>query len=153
MPSWMAARRATGSCTSVASEVNIDDTWLPMSARASSGLTDTGTMARSGPSTSSPRRSKYWRRVPAHRARTTSFTVVPKAFFTRFTSESDTEVVAIDRRGVMAPLIDVAGAVNGSGASSWPGWRVRLRTSSAAWPVRRSALSTRSGCRASDDIA
>ena len=58
-----------------------------------------------------------------------------------------------DQAPVLAPLIEVVGAVNGSGARPWPGCFAMDRTSRAARPVRRSAFRTRAGWRASDDVA
>jgi len=55
---WITSSRSTGSSRSVASEVNIIDTWLPWVPCWSSVRTDTGTMATSGPSGCSSRWSK-----------------------------------------------------------------------------------------------
>jgi len=73
------------------------ETWLPNEPRSASVRTDTGTMARSGSAGSSSWSMSQRRSAPAQMAMTTSFTVTPAAFFTAFTSSSDS--VANTQRG------------------------------------------------------
>ena len=94
----MARNRATGSSMSVASDVNMFDTELPMRRGPScwSGIA-TGTPATSALSGMPPWSARYWRSAPAHTARTTSFTVTPNAFLTVLTSSRGSVAIANQR--------------------------------------------------------
>jgi len=84
---------------------------------------------------------------------TTSLTVHPKAFFTRFTAGSETDEAAKLRSGVSGPLMEVCGALNGDGGGVMWGWRFCSRILRATLNVRRAARAARTGCWASDQVA
>src|SRR5207253_11080923 len=109
----MARTRATGSSMSVARDVNMFDTALPLRRRPSPPGIATGTPATNARSGTPPWSARYWRRAPAHTASTTSFTVTPNAFLTAFTSSSGSVAIANHRWGVSAPLNGVLGPANG----------------------------------------
>ena len=86
-------------------------------------------------------------------ASTTSFTVQPKAFFTAFTSASDSDDAAKVRSGLSGPFIDVAGAENGAGGGVSGRWRFCSRTLRATPTVRFMARAARTGVWANDQVA
>ena len=76
---------------------SIDETRLPIAPFSSSARTDTGTMATSGASSSSPRSSNQRRSAPAHSASTTSFTFTSWWALMALTAGSDSDVAANTR--------------------------------------------------------
>ena len=77
--------RSAGSPIWVSIRQNIHVVWL-RPGRSDFSCTDTGTVATSGLSGSSPRSSRNCRNTPAHNATTTSLTVTPNRSLTLLTS-------------------------------------------------------------------
>ena len=102
------------------------DTWLPSDAPCSSVRTETGTIATSGWAGSRSRSRSQARNMPAHVARTTSFTVQSKAVLMVRASASDVDPKAKRRCWPMRWLNTVRGACVRSWLSS-AGTRSRTR--------------------------
>ena len=126
----------------------MDETWFEPVATPS-GRTETGTTATRGRSGSSSPSWRNRRSAPVQTARTTSFTVVPMAFFNRFTSSRRMAEKATRRRRLMAALNEVRGAERGRaafGPDERSSCRRRTRrTSKIRKPVRTKSSATSTG--------
>ena len=106
--SAMALSRSAGSAMWVSSLENMPETWL-RPGRSDLPCTDTGTIATSEESGSSPRSSRKWRSTPDTSAITTSLTLTSKWFLTFLMSSRSSWAKATLRCAVTLALNAVCG--------------------------------------------
>ena len=122
LPSAIAISRWPTSSISVCRLENIPETWL-RPGRSERSWTDTGTMATSVDSGSSPRSIRNLRSTPDTSAITTSLTFTPKWSLTVLTSSRSSWLNATLRCAVTLPLKGVWGAANGLAIARPPATR------------------------------